>query len=52
MLRFLGGSVVKNIPAKQEMQVWSLGEGNENPLHIFAWEIPWTEESGELKSVV
>ena len=21
-----------------------LGEGNGNPLHILAWEIPWTEE--------
>ena len=27
---FPGGSVVKNLPAKQEMQVWSLGQ--ENPL--------------------
>ena len=27
---FPDGSVVKNLPAKQEMQVWSLGQ--ENPL--------------------
>ena len=35
---FLGGSVVKNLPAMQEMQAWSLGEedsleeGNGNPI--------------------
>ena len=50
-LGFLGGSVVKNPPDKQEMQVQSLGW--EDPLEkevethsrILAWEIPWTEES-------
>ena len=26
----------------------SPGEGNGNPLHILAWEIPWTEEPGTL----
>ena len=39
----------------QETQVWSLGQ--ENPLQkemathssILAWEIPWTEEPGELQ---
>ena len=48
---------VKNPPAKQETQVRSLGW--EDPLEkkmathssIFAWEIPWTEESGGLQSV-
>ena len=47
---FPGGSVVKNPPAEQEMQVQSLGQ--EDPLEkemethsgILAWEIPWTEE--------
>ena len=42
--------MVKNPPAKQEMQVRSLGW--EDPLEqemathstILAWEIPWTEE--------
>ena len=42
------------MPAKQEMQVRSLGE--EDPLEketatrpsILAWEIPWTEEPGGL----
>ena len=50
-LGFPGGSVVRNLPAKQETKVWSLGQ--ENPLEkemttqssILAWEIPWTEES-------
>ena len=45
---FLGGSVVKNPPAKQETQVQSLG--GEDPLEkekathssILAWRIPWT----------
>ena len=45
---FPGGSVLKNVPAKQETQVWSLGQ--ENPLEkemathssILAWKIPWT----------
>ena len=47
-----GGSVVKNPPAVQEMQILSLGQ--EDPLekematdsNILAWEIPWTEEPG------
>ena len=51
---FPGGSVVKNPPAMQEMWVQSLGQ--EDPLEkemathssILAWEIPWTEEPGEL----
>ena len=41
---------MKNMPAKLEMRVWSLGQ--ENPLgkemathcSILAWEVPWTEE--------
>ena len=47
---FPGGSVVKNLPALQEM--WVLPLGQEDPLEeemathpsILAWEIPWTEE--------
>ena len=54
---FLGGSVVKNPPAKQETQVKSLGQ--EDPLEkemathssILAWRIPWTEEPGRLQSM-
>ena len=49
--------MVKNLPAVQETQVWSLGwEGpleKEMATHssILAWEIPWTEESGRLQSM-
>ena len=47
--------MVKNLPAKQEMQVQSLDW--EDPLEkeiathssILAWENPWTEESGGLQ---
>ena len=54
---FSGASVVKNPPAMQEMQVNFLGR--EDPLEkemathfsILAWEIPWTEEPGGLKSM-
>ena len=56
-LGFPGGSVVKNPPAIQEMQVRSLGR--EDPLQkntathssILAWEIPETEEPGGLQSM-
>ena len=46
-----GGSVVKNPPAMQKLQVQSLGwEDLEKEMathsNILAWEIPWTEESG------
>ena len=54
---FPGGSVVKNLPAKQETQVQSLDQ--KDPLEkematyssILTWEIPWTEEPGGLQSV-
>ena len=54
---FSGGSGVKNLPTKQEMQVMSLGW--EDPLKkemathssILAWRIPWTEEPGRLQSM-
>ena len=29
----------------------SPGEGNGNPLHILAWEIPWTEDPGGQQSM-
>ena len=54
---FLGGSVVKNLLALQELQeMWILSLGQEDPLEegmttrssILAWRIPWTEEPGEL----
>ena len=51
---FPGGSVVKNLPANQEMQVRS--HGWEDPLEkeiathssILTWKISWTEEPGGL----
>ena len=49
-----GGSIVKNLPAMQETQVWSLdredllGEEIATLSNIFAWEIPWTEDPGGL----
>ena len=46
------GSVIKNPPAMQEMQVRSLGwedlleKGMATHSSILAWRIPWTEELG------
>jgi len=48
---FLGGSVVKNMPAMQEKQMWVQSLGLKDPLEegmathssILTWEIPWTE---------
>ena len=54
---FLGGTVVKNPPAKQETWVWSLGleDALEKEMatlsSILAWEIPWTEEPGRLQAI-
>ena len=53
---FPGGSVVKNLAAKQKMWVRSLGQ--EDPLEkemathskILAWAIPWTEELQSMGS--
>ena len=60
MLGFLGGSVVKNLPAN----AGHMGEvgsilGQEDPLEkgmatyssILAWRNPWTEKPGELQSM-
>ena len=49
--------MLKNLPARQESWVWSLG--GEDPLEkgmaihssILAWRIPWTKEPGELQSM-
>ena len=49
---------MKNLPAVRETQVWSLGQEDalekEMATHsnIFAWELPRTEEPGELQSMV
>ena len=48
---------VKNLPARQETWVRSLGQ--EDPLEkemathssILVWRIPWTEEPGRLESM-
>ena len=53
----LVAQMVKNLPAKQEIWVWSLGW--EDPLEkemathssILAWKIPWTEEPDGLQSM-
>ena len=55
-LGFLGGSVIKNPPAKQ---TWVRSLGGEDPLEggmathssIRAWSIPWTEEPCGLQSM-
>ena len=49
--------MVKNLPAKQETWVQSLGQ--EDPLEeamathssILAWKIPWTKEPGGQQSI-
>ena len=54
---FQGGSVVKNLPAKQEVWVQSLDqeaplkEEMATPSSILAWEIPCTEEPSRLQSM-
>ena len=53
----LDGTLVKNSPAKQEIQETGvrfpgLGRfpGNNNPLSILAWTVPRIEEPGGLQS--
>ena len=49
--------MVKNLPAVQETQAWSLDQ--ENPLKkgidthssVLAWRIPWTEDPGGQQSM-
>ena len=54
---FPGGSVVKNLPAMQEIQVLPLGKEDlldeEMATHssILARIVPWTEEPGRLPSM-
>ena len=55
--QIIGGSVVKNLPAMQEIRVQSLGRedllGKEMVIYssILAWKIPWTEEPGGSQRV-
>ena len=52
-----GGLVVKNLPAKLETQVQSLGleepleKGMATHSSILAWRIPWAEEPGGTQSM-
>ena len=49
--------MVKNLPAKQETWVRSLGledppeKGMATHSSVLAWKIPWTEEPGGLQSM-
>ena len=49
--------LVKNLPAMQEIQVWSLSrddpleEGMATHSSSLAWRVPWTEEPGGLQSL-
>ena len=49
--------MVKNPPAKQEMQVQALAwedpleKGMATHFSILSWEIPWTEEPDRLQSM-
>ena len=54
---FPSGLAVKNLPAIQDMRVWSLSQkeamekGMATNSNIFAWRIPRTEELGGLQSI-
>ena len=54
---FLVAQMVKNLPAKQETWVQSLGwenlleKGMAISSSILTWKIPWTEEPGGLQFV-
>ena len=46
--------MIKNLPVNAEGTGYMGGqepleEGNDNPLAILAWKIPWTEEPGRLQ---
>ena len=49
--------MVKNLPAMQETQVWSLGwkdpleEGMASYSSVLVWRILWTEEPGSLQTI-
>ena len=56
---FTSGSVVKNLPEMQEMQIWVQSLGWEDPLEedmtthssVLARKILWTEEPGGLQTI-
>ena len=49
--------MINNLPAMEETQVQSLGQGDSlergmaTHSNILAWRIPWTEEPGRLQSM-
>ena len=53
----LVAQLVKNLLARQETWVWSLGwedpleKGKATHSSILPWRIPWTEKPGELQSI-
>ena len=53
----LVAQMVKNLPAMQEIQVWSLGwdypleKGMATHSSVLAWRIPWPEEPGRVQSL-
>ena len=52
--KFKVAQAIKNPPAMQETSLsWedSLEKGVATHPSILAWEIPWTEEPGELQSI-
>ena len=57
IVSLLSGSIVKNLPAMQEMQAQVLGQedllekGNDNPLQYSCWKIRRTEKLGGLQSM-
>ena len=57
-LASLAAQMVKNLPAMQKTQVRSLGwkdaleKGMAIHSNILAWQIPWTEKSDALQSMV
>ena len=54
---WVSGSIVKNLPAMQEMEVQFLDQKDpleeemETHSSILAWEIPWPEEPDGLQSM-
>ena len=54
---FIVAQMVKNLPAKRELWIQSLGqevpleEGRATHSSTFTWRIPWTEEPGRLQSI-
>ena len=55
---FLVAQLVRNLPARQETQVQSLGwedslkKGMATHFSILASTVPWTEDPGELQTMV